>query len=163
MLGYSLDVSELKAIGYYTLSKLEWYNRVGNNVKEFNYTNYHNFWKALVPQWLYKDILDVYEITTEDVLVEIARVKGDHAKDLHYHKISHAFCIILGENVGVENSEGSVQIDNIISETQPGEDFYFPTGCHHTFYGGEKDLYFLSIQNPPLLTKDNDDFYKVNL
>jgi mannose-6-phosphate isomerase-like protein (cupin superfamily) len=160
MLNNNISVSELKTIGYYTLSQLEWYTSVGNNITTFKYIDYHNFYKAYVPEWLYKNILEFYEFNTEDVLVEIARVHGDHAKDLHYHKIAHAFCIILGESVGV-SSTGSVQIGDSITKTQAGEDFYFPTGCHHTFYGEEKDLYFLSVQSPPLLTKDNDDFYSV--
>jgi mannose-6-phosphate isomerase-like protein (cupin superfamily) len=160
----TIQPSKLKSIAYYTLSKLEEWNLLGHNVKDFNYTNYHNFDKAFVPQWWYEDILELLELCPDDVLVEVAKVKGDHKKDLHYHKIAQAFCIILGEGVGVNKcDDGWVQINDQLFPSEEDAGFYFPQVSHHTFYGGKtNDLYFLSVQNPPLLTKNKDDFYLVN-
>lgn len=159
-----IAASELKSIAYYTLSKLETWNLLGYNIKNFNYIDYHNFSKAYVPLLWYEDILTLLSYNHDDVLVEIARVRGDHTKDLHYHKIAQAFCIILGEGVGVNKcDDGLVQLDNTTLSSYENEGFYFPQNCCHTFHGGKyNDLYFLSVQNPPLLTKNNDDFYFVN-
>lgn len=155
--------SELKSIGYYILNKLEiWHQDLNCKIKDFDYTEYHNFWKCRFHKDRYQDILNLYNRTDNDVLVEIVRVKGDHTKDLHYHKISHAFCIILGKEVGLKSPDGFVQIEDTIIKAKENDDYYFPTNCKHTFHGGHNDLYFLSVQSPPLLSKDNDDFYIVN-
>jgi mannose-6-phosphate isomerase-like protein (cupin superfamily) len=160
-----LTKNELKSIGFYVLNSIEKWVALKHSVAEYSYEEYHNFSKALVPFYKYEDFLyKAFKCSTEDVLIEVARVKGDHAKDLHYHKKSHAFCIVLGESSGVPDCEdGYIEINNIKYISKVNDYYYFPSYSHHTFHGGSKqDLYFLSIQNPPLVTKSNDDFYFVN-
>jgi hypothetical protein len=164
----------MQTVGYYLLSQFKdkWDN--GNSVmrlleKEIGYEEYHNFWKCRLPITWYYEILGLLNLDKQDLLVEVARIKGNHAKDLHYHKISHAICIILGETTGFLKTpwDSAIQIDTEIKTAHENMECYFPTGCKHTFYGSTSDtaktgdLYFLSIQSPPLLTEDNDDFYWV--
>ena len=127
------------------------------------YDEYHNFAKVRIPFNWYEDLLDLLDTNESEVLVEVARVKGLHFDDLHYHKISHAICVILGEETGFNSPDGGlVQIGSKSYVAREGMECYFPTGCHHTFHGGmSRDLYFISVQSPPLLTEDNDDFYFV--
>lgn len=168
-------VSGMKSLAYFLLDMFErWddydceaYN-VMQTLEDEGYEEYHNFWKVRIPFGWYKDCLEALDYGEEDMLVEVARIRGNHAKDLHYHKISHALCIILGPQSGFpEVAGGAVIIDNRNITAYEGLECYFPTGCKHTFHGGDdtdgldnsNDMYFISIQSPPLLTKENDDFY----
>lgn len=164
----------MQAVGYALLSifsnaEKEHPGSVQRMINKVGYTEYHNFWKCRLPLSWYKGILDTLYIDPEDLLVEVAKVKGNHAKDLHYHKISHAICIVLGPETGFPPCYyGSVVIDRQISPSDENLECYFPTMCEHTFHGGistedneDGSLYFISIQSPPLLTKENDDFYFV--
>lgn len=166
----------MQSVAYFLLAKFKlWVDQSNINVADLikynvGYIEYHNFWKARLPVHWYEGILLDLGLDTKDVLVEIAKVKGDHAKDLHYHKISHAICIVLGPQTGFpEVSMGRVvrNADTYIAEENL--ECYFPTECRHTFHGGvstedndDGSLYFISIQSPPLLSKENDDFYFVN-
>ena len=137
---------------------------------EIGYTEYHNFWKCRLPEYWYDDVLSCLGLNTDDVLVEVARIKGSHAKDLHYHKISHAICIVLGPKCGFNPVpyDSAIQIEDKIYFAYEDQKCYFPSTSKHTFYGSlndntdEGDLYFLSIQSPPLLTETHDDFYWVD-
>ena len=163
----------MQALAYNLLHSFEEWNinieegNVLNDLNEMGWEDYHNFSKVRLPLSWYDDLLINKEWTTDDVLVEIARVEKDNADKLHYHKLSHALCIILGPKTGFPKcSRGTVQLHNQRYQALINKEFYFPQNCPHTFHGGieTKDnpkgyLYFLSIQSPPLLTKNNDDFY----
>ena len=165
----------MKLVGYHLLNFfIKWNKEYPNNnilnaLDQVGYEEYHNFWKCRLPLGWYSDILKFLNISSDDLLIEVARVKGDHAEDLHYHRISHAICIILGPTTKFpEVKDGYVIINNKSYKGYEDLECYFPTDCLHTFHGGvphetNKDgsLYFISIQSPPLLTKDNDDFYFV--
>ena len=164
----------MQAVGYYLLANFKECADRGQNIMQIleedaGYTEYHNFWKCRLPYHWYSDLLEMLDLDKDDLLVEVARIKGNHAKDLHYHKISHAICIVLGENSGFTKTpwDSAVQIDGEVMIAHEDMECYFPTGCKHTFYGSASDnsdlgdLYFISIQSPPLLTEENDDFYWV--
>ena len=164
----------MQTVGYFLLNlfKEGGYSGIDpmSQLEKVGYTEYHNFWKCRLPIEWYSDVLQALDINENDLLVEVARVKGNHAEDLHYHKISHAICIILGPNCGFKKVpfDSAVQIDNHVTEAYENLECYFPVGCQHTFYGSasdlsdDGDLYFISIQNPPLLTNSGDDFHLVN-
>lgn len=166
---------DMQTVGYYLLSRFKRRWDSGNSImrrleKDIRYEEYHNFWKCRLPLSWYQEVLELLHLSEDDLLVEVARIKGNHAKDLHYHKISHAICIILGLNTGFNSVpyDSAVQINSEFINAYEDLECYFPVGCHHTFYGSVNDksdsgdLYFISIQSPPLLTKDNDDFYWVH-
>ena len=171
-----LSVTAMKAIGYTLLAMFERdagdekYDTL-NQLGEIGWEEYHNFWKCQIPEGWYEGLLDCMELWREEVLVEVARVRGNHAKDLHYHRESHAICIVLGTRTGFPSPfRGSVVIDDKEFPAYEGMECYFPVGCKHTFHGGDSttedpedtDLYFISIQSPPLEGKDgSDDFYLV--
>jgi len=118
---------------------------------------YHRFAKYTVKSSWYDDLAD-----PADVMVEIAVVEGPHP-NLHYHKLSHATNIILGESHGVEAPPLGSEIvaGGEVSEALEGTQVYFKELVHHTFNApeGEKFL-FLSIQSPPLEKPNgSDDFY----
>ena len=163
----------MQAVGYYLLNFFEGMVARGLDVpltlEGIGYEEYHNFWKCRLPLNWYDEVLVALGLEPSELLVEVARIKGNHAKDLHYHKISHAICIVLGNKTGFGKTpwDSAVQIDNEVMVVHEDMECYFPTGCKHTFYGSasdesdEGDLYFISIQSPPLLTEENDDFYWV--
>ena len=165
----------MQTVGYFLLNFFQKVTQQGKvSVPDMleqvvGYTEYHNFWKVRLPYHWYSDVMKTLDLTMDDLLVEVARIKGNHAKDLHYHKISHAICIVLGEKTGFNPTpyDSAVQINKEIEFAYEDLECYFPTGCYHTFYGSihdqgdDGDLYFISIQSPPLLTEENDDFYWV--
>jgi len=163
----------MQTVAYYLLNLFQNTKTNGGDVIKLiegvGYEEYHNFWKCRLPVDWYSDVMDTLNLGTHDLLVEVARVKGNHAKDLHYHKISHAICIVLGSKTGfnVTPYDSAVQIKEHIEFAYEDLECYFPPKCKHTFYGSihdesdEGDLYFISIQSPPLLTEENYDFYRV--
>lgn len=163
----------MQTVGYFLLNffKEGGYSGVDpmKQLDKVGYTEYHNFWKCRLPLEWYSDVLSALDLDQNDLLVEVARVKGNHAKDLHYHKISHAICIVLGPSCGFNSVpyDCAVQKDSKIETAFENMECFFPSNCNHTFYGSASDtsdkgdLYFISVQSPPLLTKDNDDFYWV--
>ena len=158
---------KMQCIAYYIMDLFENWNL--DNItatpkivlENIGYDEYHNFAKVRIPFWWYQDIMQALDLDTSEVLVEVARVKGSHTEDLHYHKMSHAICVILGDETGFKNGGvGLIQLGNQTYNAIEGKECYFPVGIPHTFHGGSSsDLYFISVQSPPLLTKENDDFY----
>ena len=150
-----IDVKTLRNLGD-TL-----YERLKSEEKDINLLplrEYHEFGKYTVnPDW-YSDL-----VSPEDVMVEIAYVRGPHPR-LHYHKESHAYNLILGEEHGVANCpEGSI-IHVGKTKTIPafsGKVVYYPENLEHSFSAPEGEAYyFLSIQSPPLEKPDgSDDFH----
>lgn len=163
----------MRTVAYFLLHIFKSAIASGISVKErlesIGYEEYHNFWKCRLPVEWYEDLLVALDLTSDDLLVEVARVKGNHAKDLHYHDISHAICVVLGPQCGFSKvpTDAAVQNGTDIKIAFEDMECYFPQGRNHTFYGStydksdEGDLYFISIQSPPLLTSNNDDFYWV--
>lgn len=165
-----VNLDEMKALAYFLMSSFRLWiinESYDKHMSELEYVDYHNFSKTRLPFYWYEDLLKQLNLTVDDVLVEIAKVSGDHNNDLHYHKISHALCIILGPKTGFNDCYfGEVVKDSKVLRSNEGLEVYFPSFCTHTFnafFSNETGpLYFLSIQSPSLLTKKNDDFYFVN-
>lgn len=164
-----IDLDQMKTLAYSLKSSFkEWLitKNYEELMSELTYVNYHNFSKSRLPFYWYQDLLNVMNLTTDDVLVEIVKVDGNHNDELHYHKISHALCIILGPQTGFNNCYSATIIkDSDIITSEEDLEVYFPSFCKHTFNVANSkkmgSLYFLSIQSPPLLTKTKDDFYLV--
>lgn len=169
-LAKKVDLNNMKTLAYFLLSLFKQFIKEETydvHMSELDYTYYHNFSKTRLPFYWYEDLLKMLDLTTDDVLVEIAKVEGNHTNDLHYHKISHALCIILGPQTGFNDCYfGEIVKDNKVIRSYEELECYFPSFCKHTFNAPFSDttgaLYFLSIQSPPLLTRTRDDFYFVN-
>jgi hypothetical protein len=134
--------TSMKAVAYTVLSFFEECVSKGIDVlamlENVGYEEYHNFWKVRLPVDWYKEVLSNLGFTEDDLLVEVARVRGSHAKDLHYHKIAHAICIVLGPRSGFKEPwGGSVVKDNIGEIAYEDMECYFPQRCNHTFHGGD--------------------------
>ena len=161
---------EMKTVGYYLMSLFQFWKKMEFSqevLSKLIYEEYHNFSKTRLPFNWYEHILEKLELTTDDLLIEVAKVDLNHDHDLHYHKLSHAICIILGEEEGFYNcGYGQIIKDEETIRTFNGLEVYFPSYCKHTFNAPYStvtgSLYFLSIQSPPLLTEERDDFYFIN-
>ena len=80
------------------------------DLKDLEFELYHNFSKAQIPVKYWGE----HAQFKDDLLVEVAVVNEDKTDDLHYHKDTHAICMILGEEHGVTPpTEGAyVRMDN---------------------------------------------------
>lgn len=168
-----MEISKYKmqAIAYFLLSKFEdWTYKnwnIPNILNSIGYQEYNNFWKCEIPVEWYEDILILLDLDYSYLSVEVNKVKGNHSKNLHYHKLSHGLCIILGPKCGFEKVayNSAIQLDASVEIAYEDKEYYIPVECKHTFYGdtynkGNKgDLYYLSIYNKFLLDKEEDIYY----
>ena len=134
------------------------------------FEDYHNFAKSRFPAAFIDPILDPilapFDLTTEDLQIEIAKVTGDHTHYLHFHTGTEAVCLVMGHDAHVPAPSPHALV--ILEGRQiPATEYLtveFPVKTPHTFTCEEGgSLWFLSIQSPPLVRIENgqpvDDFY----
>lgn len=124
--------------------------------------DYHGFQKARIPLEDLENIVKKYSITTELLQVELVKVTQDLSDEIHIHHISQAYCIVFGDNEGLEPPKDAfVFINDHWSPVKQREAILITPKTKHGFTvkpGGI--LYFLSVQTPPIENKHGQDDYE---
>ena len=127
--------------------------------------DYHGFIKSRFPHVVLAKILKAYDLSPEDVQVELVGVRTDLSNENHLHKEAHAFTTILGEQEHVDDprSARAFKNDSWIP-VSAGDQFDFPPNTPHTFsVNSDGILYFLSVQAPPIERKaGHDDYFRIS-
>ena len=126
-------------------------------------SDYHGFLKSSIPKDFLEEILTLYQLSQDEVQIEIVEVKTDLSKEIHYHKESYAYCVCLGEEHQVKNPHNAKAfLNDKWFSVKAGNIIKIPPNTPHGFTvenGGI--LTFLSVQAPPVERGDVDDYYKI--
>jgi mannose-6-phosphate isomerase-like protein (cupin superfamily) len=128
-----------------------------------SWQDYHGFGKSRLTEAFQSHILKQYGLASNEVQVEIVRVATDLTREVHYHQKAFAYIVGLGKSEHLVDSRGARAF--LSTEWVPftqGQEVAIPAGTHHGFTvedGGE--LYFLSVQAPPIVSGQEDDYNRV--
>ena len=127
---------------------------------------YHDFGKDDFSADFVADILGEYMLTSKDVQIDIVCVERDLSHQVHYHSDAHAYLIVLGEQEHVPNPKtAEAYVDGRWFPVSSGQVLSIPPGVHHGFRVSENVgdiLQFLSVQSPPIVRDDDDDYHLVH-
>lgn len=125
--------------------------------------DYHGFWKTRLPDTFVRSILAPHGLTSDDVQIEIVKVDTDLTAEVHFHAHAHAMIYALGQGEGLRNASGAVAYrHNTWQGIQSGEEVDIPPGTPHGFsVEPDGELWFLSVQAPPIVGEGNDDYHQV--
>ena len=129
-----------------------------------NMADYHGFLKSRLPEEFLSSILSRFNLTSKDVQIEVVEVATDLTHEVHYHEQSFAYCVCMGEEYHVKAPQNAKAY--LVDHWSPVEDkdiVEIPAGTPHGFTieeGGT--LTFLSVQAPPIVHDDHDDYIKIN-
>lgn len=125
--------------------------------------DYHGFLKSRLPAEFLENILAPYNLTPEEVQIEIVKVDKDLTSEVHYHEGSFAYCVCLGEAYHTEAPRSaSAFLNDRWSPVKEGDVVAIPAGTPHGFTVEEGGvLFFLSVQAPPIVNHGKDDYHRV--
>jgi quercetin dioxygenase-like cupin family protein len=132
-------------------------------LKELTMIDYHGFAKSRLPEEFQKKVLWSYKLTPSEVQIEVIKVTTDLRHEIHYHAEAFAYVVGLGSREHLPEPRGaSVYLGHSWKSFAAGEKLEIPAGTNHGFTveeGGE--LWFLSIQTPPIVDgQGRDDYYR---
>lgn len=129
--------------------------------KNLVFIDYHGFAKSYLPENLVSNLLKSFGYNAEQLQIEIVRVNSDLTDQIHYHQFSHAFICVLSQENNFPDPESAFAFKNnkwqAISENFQ---LLIPPNTPHGFtvsHSGQ--LYFLSVQTPPIVNNSFDDYH----
>jgi mannose-6-phosphate isomerase-like protein (cupin superfamily) len=126
-----------------------------------SFQDYHGFSKTRLPDDVLEEVLSGAGLTNEQLQVEIVGVNSDLTHEVHLHKESDAYVIVLGRGTNFEGPKNAKQFQGgKWIEVSENQEIQIPKGTPHGFTvedGGV--LYFLSLQLPPIVDEQGDDDY----
>ncbi|MBI4836672.1 MAG: radical SAM protein [Candidatus Abawacabacteria bacterium] len=134
------------------------------NTSQLKFVEYHGFQKSRLPNSLLVNILQPLGFTAKDVQVEIVKVERDLKDEIHYHESSHAFICILGNKYHFPQPHKAFAfINSKWKMIEENEQWEIPPMTPHGFRVRQNGYAcFLSIQTPPIMKADSDDYHKVS-
>lgn len=125
--------------------------------------DYHGFWKTRLPDTFLHSILAPHGLSSDEVQIEIVKVDTDLTREVHFHAHAHAMIYALGRSEGLANASRAVAYrHNTWQGIQSGEEVDIPPGTPHGFsVEPEGELWFLSVQAPPIVGEGSDDYHHV--
>lgn len=123
---------------------------------------YHGFRKARFSDDFLHEVTKGHDLAPEDIQLEVVSVEQDLTDEIHRHHFSIARIICLGAEEGFSDArlaEGCLDLQWF--PVKSGEALTIPAGAWHGFTvkdGGE--LWFLSVQSPPIVSADGKDDYE---
>lgn len=133
--------------------------------KTFAFQDYHGFSKTRLPNNMLEPLLQKHAEKKENLQIEIVGVHADLTDEVHIHRKSDAFVVILGRTTNfAEPFSAQGYMKNEWQFVDEGQEIEIPRETPHGFTvsanGG--NLFFLSIQSPPIVGEDGtDDYTKV--
>lgn len=131
--------------------------------RTLEFVDYHGFQKSRFSEDLLNEMLRPFHCTADDVQVEFIHVTSDLTDEVHYHEGSIAFVYVLGATEGFAEPQDAIAYkDGAWIAMKQGEWWMIPPKTVHGFSvlpGGE--LYFLSVQTPPIVHGTSDDYHRM--
>jgi hypothetical protein len=127
------------------------------------FREYHGFYKATIPaSWIGPALIHA-GLRPAEVQAEIVWVTQDLRRQIHSHQKGNAVVVILNERYGFGDPLNASFYDgkswNSISDSVIVR---IPRGTPHGFtVGPGGELYFLSVQTPPISGPGHDDYVLV--
>jgi len=137
------------------------------NLNDLKMVEYHGFQKCS-----FKDIPAIYSLLrdtgydTRSLQIEVIKVERDQSNEIHFHKHSDAFVVVLDHGLGFRDPcNARAYINGAWKEVLPQDAIPIPRGTRHGFTvdnGGV--LWFLSVQSPPItdFMGTRDDYVRVS-
>jgi mannose-6-phosphate isomerase-like protein (cupin superfamily) len=125
-----------------------------------DFVDYHGFQKCTLRSSDIHELAARYGFQPDDVQIELVRLERPLSREAHYHEDTHAHVVILGEPTFRKPEHAWVYVGTEWSPAFGGMSIDIPPGVVHGF-SVESDagaLDFLSVQSPPLVRGDHDDF-----
>lgn len=125
--------------------------------------DYHGFWKTRLPDNFLRSILEPHGLNADDVQIEIVKVDTDLTREVHFHAHAHAMIYALGKSEGLQDASRALAYrHNTWREIASGEEVDIPPGTPHGFsVEPQGELWFLSVQAPPIVGEGHDDYHQV--
>lgn len=136
-----------------------------DHAKIFQFQDYHGFSKTRLPDDFLNKVLALCGETKDNMQIEIVGVHADLTNEVHKHENSDAFVVVLGKHENFsEPFNAQTYKNNHWEFVSEGQEIEIPRGTPHGFTvamnGG--NLFFLSIQTPPIVDEHGtDDYIKV--
>lgn len=151
----------LEAVGNDILRELR--NLPAEQVKSLiSMSDYHGFWKSRLPVSFLRKVLTPYQLDPADAQIEIVMVDSDLTNEVHYHQVAHAVIFALGQHEGLDEAKAAMAYEGgAWRPIASGEMLDIPPGTPHGFTVGEDgELWFLSVQAPPIVGEHVDDYHR---
>ncbi|MBM3204812.1 hypothetical protein FJZ48_02425 [Candidatus Uhrbacteria bacterium] len=128
-----------------------------------SFEDYHGFLWSSLPTDVLEKILQPFGYTPEQIEVEVIKTLKDQRDEVHYHQESYAYVFILGHSTHFADPEKALTYkDGSWVPVHENESWLISPKTFHGFTvedGGM--LTFLSIQYPPIVQGDKDDYHLV--
>lgn len=126
--------------------------------------DYHGFLKSRLPEEFLASVLDPFNLTADDVQIEVVEVTKDLSHEVHYHEAAYAYCVGMGEKYHVAPPQkAKAFLNDHWFSFNDGDSVEIPQRVKHGFTIEEGGiLNFLSVQAPPIVGHGHDDYVRVN-
>ncbi len=133
-------------------------------ISGLTWKNYHGFLKSRLPDVKFRLLAHELGFDAEKCQAEIVEVTKDLSKEIHLHRNSRAYCVVLGEKDGFADPlYASVFLGDEWKPVRVGDIVDIPPSTTHGFTidkGGR--LFFLSLQTPPIEHEGGDDYERIH-
>lgn len=153
------DTNSTRKVAYVLVSRFK--SMSAGEFKTLLYwQNYRGFLKCAVPQALLAEVCASLGIDPKDIQAEIVRVDHDLSHQVHHHISTKAYVICLGPS---SHAPAPQKAFGFLRDTwfpiSEGSELEIPPYAEHGFTvetGGT--LTFLSVQDPPIVSEQGDDY-----
>ena len=124
------------------------------------FVDYHGFRKSTLASPEIHAVAARHGFGPSDVQIELVRLERSMPREAHYHEITHAHVVILDGPSFRNPDRAWIYVGSGWSPAAGGTSLDIPPHVVHGFYLESETgaLDFLSIQSPPLVRGDHDDF-----
>jgi hypothetical protein len=124
------------------------------------FVDYHGFQKSTLRSPQILALVEQCGFRPEEVQIELVRLNRPLPQEAHYHEATHAHVMVLGAPIFRNPEQASVYVGSQWSPAHDGMSLDIPPRIVHGFSVRSEAgvLDFLSVQSPPLLQGDHDDF-----
>ncbi|MDB5189176.1 MAG: hypothetical protein JWL82_133 [Parcubacteria group bacterium] len=138
-----------------------WLLEGNRKLRTLEMVDYHGFSKVRLPEDVVEAVTQMHGKHSTDVQAELVAVHTDLSHEIHLHRNSCAYNVVLGKRDGFPNAKGAkVFLRDRWLDIRAGDQVEIPHGTTHGFTvkpGGL--LYFLSVQTPPIVSTEGEDDY----
>jgi hypothetical protein len=150
------DHMDLAAVSLDLSEQLQRYHSIARDAQ---YTEYHRSRKYRLPDLLVELAAKRAHTDPKKLQAEIVSIGLDFVDQMHLHRDAYAFCRVLGERHGAYDPIDAEFCVGRMARWEPatvGRIIDIPPGTPHDFRASQ--LYFLSVQTPPIVGAGRDDY-----
>jgi len=128
--------------------------------------DYHGFGNSEFPDYFIEPIIRPFNAVLKEVEIRLIHVSTDLSKEIHLHKAATAYITVLGPKTHLPGPvHAFAYLKGKWFPVSEDDTLEIPQCTPHGFtIRGNGDLYFLSVQSPPLIDEEgNDDYHLVDM